>query len=64
MALVMQTTHAQRRQYIPIVSTSVCFLPLEMHTGITKILEFEYNTDMFLKYHHDFIETFGCMFNI
>ena len=32
---------------IPIVSTSVCFLPLKMYTGITKILEFEYKTDMF-----------------
>ena len=32
---------------IPIVSTSVCFLPLKMYTGITKILEFEYKTGMF-----------------
>ena len=32
---------------IPIVSTSVCFLPLKMYTCITKILEFEYKTDMF-----------------
>ena len=45
-ALVMQTTHAQRWQY-PDVSTRVCFLPLKMYTGITKILEFEYKTCMF-----------------
>ena len=32
---------------IPIVSTSVCFLPLKMYTGITKLLEFEYKTDTF-----------------
>ena len=31
---------------IPIVSTSVCFLPLKIYTGITKILELEYKTDM------------------
>ena len=46
LALVMQTTHAQRWQY-PDVSTRVCFLPLKMYTGITKILEFEYKTCMF-----------------
>ena len=49
-ALVMQTTHAQRMcsaESIKIVSTSVCFLPLKMYTGITKILEFEYKTGMF-----------------
>ena len=46
LALVMQTTHAQRWQY-PDVSTCVCFLPLKMYTGITKILEFEYKTCMF-----------------
>ena len=34
---------------IPIVSTSVCFLPLKMYTGIFKILEFEYKTDFFFK---------------
>ena len=33
----------------PIVLTSVCFLPLKMYIGITKILEFEYKTDMFCK---------------
>ena len=32
LALVMQTTHAQRWQY-PDVSTRVCFLPLKMYTG-------------------------------
>ena len=32
---------------IPIVSTSVCFLPLKMYTGITKTLEFQYKTGMF-----------------
>ena len=31
LALVMQTTHAQRWQY-PDVSTCVCFLPLKMYT--------------------------------
>ena len=49
-ALVMQTTHAQRMRSadsIPIVTTSVCFLSLKMYTGITKILEFEYKTGMF-----------------
>ena len=49
-ALVMQTTHVQRMRSadsIPIVSTSVCFLPLKMYTGITKILEIEYKTCMF-----------------
>ena len=46
LALVMQTTHAQRRQY-PDVSTRVSFLPLKMYTGITQILEFEYKTCMF-----------------
>ena len=49
-ALVMQTTHAQRMRSadsIPIVSTSVCFLPLKVYTGITKILEFEYKICMF-----------------
>ena len=30
---------------IPIMSTSVCFLPLEMYTGITN--KFEYKTDFF-----------------
>ena len=56
-ALVMQTTHAQcmrSADSIPIVSTSVCFLPLEMYTGITKILEFEYKT-CFKRYHHDLL---------
>ena len=38
--------HAQRWQY-PDVSTWVCFLPLKMYTGITKIFEFEYKTCMF-----------------
>ena len=46
LALVMQTTHAQRWQY-PDVSTRVYFLPLKMYTGIAKILEFEYKTCMF-----------------
>ena len=46
LALVMQTTHAQRWHY-PDVSTGICFLPLKMYTGITKILEFEYKTCMF-----------------
>ena len=49
-ALVTQITHAQRMRSadsIPIVSTSVCFLPLKMYTGITKIPEFEYKTCMF-----------------
>ena len=41
MALVMRSTDS-----IPIVSTSFCFLPLKMYTGITKILEFEYKTDV------------------
>ena len=45
-ALVMQTTH-DSADSIPIVSTSVCFLPLKMYTGITQILEFEYKTGMF-----------------
>ena len=35
LALVMQTTHAQRWQY-PDVSTRVCFLPLKMYTGYYK----------------------------
>ena len=42
-ALVMQTTHAQRMRSadsIPIVSTSICFLPLKLYTGITKIWKF------------------------
>ena len=38
--------HACAAQY-PDVSTRVCFLPLKMYTGITKILEFEYKTCMF-----------------
>ena len=45
MGLVMQTMHST--DSIPIVSTNVCFLPLKLYTGITKILEFEYKTDMF-----------------
>ena len=32
---------------IPIVLTSVCFPLLKLYTGILKILEFEYKTDMF-----------------
>ena len=32
---------------IPIVCTSICFLPFKMYTGITNILEFDYKTDMF-----------------
>ena len=63
LALVMQTTHAQRWQY-PDVSTRVCFLPLKMYTGITKILEVEYETCMFYKIPSWFIETFGCIFKI
>ena len=32
---------------IPIVLTSVCFLPLKMYTCLIKILDFNYKTDMF-----------------
>ena len=46
---LLQIRNLAKRWSIPIVSTSICFLPLKMYTGITKILEFEYNTDMFEK---------------
>ena len=46
MALVMQTTHAQRWQYPDSVDKRL-FSSIENYTGITKILEFEYKTDMF-----------------
>ena len=46
MVLVMQTMHAQRWQYLDRVDKH-CFLPLKMHTGITKTLEFGHKTDMF-----------------
>ena len=63
MALVMQTTHAQRWQYPDRVDKRL-FSSIENVHGYTKILEFEYKTYMFKKIPSWFIETFGCIFKI
>ena len=47
MALVMQTTHAQRWQYPDRVDKRSFSSIENVHRYITKILEFEYKTDMF-----------------
>ena len=54
LALVMQTTHAQRWQY-PDVSTRVCFLPLKCTQVLQKSLSLSIKHACFKRYHHDLL---------